>query len=201
MNSKNIPQQLEHYFIQVGQVVWAWNHMQSDFYFIFEAELDKNDMAAKALWDKCPSDFAQRQLLMAIMEGSEDNKYKECIYWALKAADNLSSYRNAIVHVRILPQLESFLPNQVDEYLKSRDIRRLEGDNLIFAGDAYTSKDKHTAKVNDLIDNDKFENLVTDILTISRFLQMLWWSQAHGFLPPFDSLPEIPLLKTPPARE
>jgi hypothetical protein len=98
----------EPYALELGLLVYAWNHLQDDLARLFSLMFGVgNDMAALAVWHSTPSDLAQRKMLKAAAEVQlvKDIRARDDILWLLDKVDHmLSGKRNNAIHAAVVIQ-------------------------------------------------------------------------------------------------
>lgn len=105
--SRRLPQNerktlvIKSYAQQAGELLFAWNELQSSFAMSFSSVLNHNHpMMALTIWNALASDSAQRDILLECIDRSDGLPItiRDRFKWAVKQANKLSTYRNDIVH-------------------------------------------------------------------------------------------------------
>lgn len=103
---QNLSDIFEPYALELGLLVYAWNHLQDDLARLFSLMFGiGNDAAAFAVWHSTPSDLAQRKMLRAAAEVklAKDRRTLDEIIWLLDKVDHmLSSKRNNAIHAPVV---------------------------------------------------------------------------------------------------
>lgn len=90
---------------RVGEIVWAWNFLQSRLFQLFWIlTTPTNHKIAHGIWHSIQSDKTQRELVMAAAKGALTDRPDrvEDIRWILDRAEALSPFRNAAAHTTML---------------------------------------------------------------------------------------------------
>ena len=89
----------------VGEIMVAWNTLHSQLFLLFWALMGKDRYnAAYGVWHCIYSDKTQREMLMAMAEGTLASKPAMLarIKWLIDRINDLSPYRNDPAHISIL---------------------------------------------------------------------------------------------------
>jgi hypothetical protein len=98
---------IERYARQVGEILYAWNELQSALFGVFWGLTETNDThsheIALAIWHSFQSDRAQREMLLAVAEAKLPPRSRAItsIRWLKRATDELAIYRNDAAHTPI----------------------------------------------------------------------------------------------------
>jgi hypothetical protein len=96
---------------RVGEVVHAYNNAQASFFILFYRLVGEDYQLASKLWHTQPSDSAQRSLLDPFVQSRIRRKLvRNGLIWALKAMNELSTFRNDAVHSEMLWYYEKLVP-------------------------------------------------------------------------------------------
>jgi len=118
---------------QVGELVVAWNRLQSTLFQLFWTLLARDNHAlAHGIWHCIQSDKTQREMLLATIKGTraKGEKMRGHLEWIVKKTGELSPYRNDAAHTGIffayLPDGQGVVPdliasrrNALDRLLKT----------------------------------------------------------------------------------
>ena len=97
---------MEPYVMALGKVAHAWNYLQEALGQLFCAVTGlENDNTGQAIWHSVANDRAQRDMLRAAINATEDKrlnsdlpKAKDDINWPLGKANTVAEQRNNAVH-------------------------------------------------------------------------------------------------------
>jgi hypothetical protein len=96
---------LKPYAVEVGRLVYSWNHLQHVLGGLFWMVSGiANGMIPLAAWNAVPSDRTQRDMLRAATEARfvkddpDEKRVREDILWVVARVNELASHRNNAVH-------------------------------------------------------------------------------------------------------
>lgn len=102
---KQFETRLRPYAVEVGRLVYSWNHLQhvlgNLFWMVSGVE---NGMIPFAIWNAVPSDRTQRDMLRAATKAQftkntpEEKRVREDILWVVTKVGDLAGHRNNAVH-------------------------------------------------------------------------------------------------------
>jgi hypothetical protein len=112
-----------------GEVVWAWNSLQTQLAGAFAFVLNPNRIGPGfSIWTALPSDRAQRDVLAAAVKETFPmrSKLRGRLLWAIGAADKLATFRNDVIHSWMAYDVGpgGMLPSNIG--LPNARLRRLE---------------------------------------------------------------------------
>lgn len=109
--SQPLKSTLEYYqnhITKVGEITWAWNELHGWYLLMFLALLDKDDdLIGTSIWNSLKADSAQRGILLGLLKYKlKDVDLLKEVKWCLDRTNDINPYRNALVHVQMLPSMD-----------------------------------------------------------------------------------------------
>ncbi len=114
------------YAQDIGHIVIAWNMLQSAMFLWFRSITGLKFNVAKELWECGASDKQQRNMLRTLSSQIEEENIRTEFIWILNKTDDLSQYRNSLIHTPMLIDFETLDVEVFDEVTKINHAERVK---------------------------------------------------------------------------